>query len=259
MPSIVIVNLEKTMVDNVLANTIADIKKAVPETVPPYDPSLGINAEPLNIFTGWIKRTQAERLDEVLEVTRRRAPERVATWAQVMLPAQQVAGHELGLWSGRVAQPVVDAHADGLEDAWGIKIDHVFAPDFEQRENTYTGRTDRLQKHDIVDNLRQPPAQPDPSQPYDIELIADSFSSALPVMEQARHKLAVNPEHSLETKLRRRKTDTLYWNPGDAAFTRVSFADESVTHSYALDTVDDRLRFLADLRRKHIITTPNDW
>lgn len=241
LPEIAVFGLERTITDRVLHNALGDI--ALLGLGDP-DVERGFkafrNSEQRTAMYNWMSDRDEGDVEQLLDQTAHMTPERIAPWAKLVIGAEYEAGRQICLYSSTLPQELVEAYADGVETLIpGVEIEWIFGKPTFKENGKYTGKTGGMLKANIMESLN--------AKGHDIDLVADSFYTALPAMHKGRRILFVNPDQSLIESESFKNSTSLYWRRDDPQTTRLRMPDDAWDRIYDLGDEEDRGMLLADL------------
>jgi hypothetical protein len=183
---VAVFNLERTVVDVVFGNALADIEAAnLACDLEPENGSSSISQD-RERFLGWLAGKTELEIDPLLELTAEQAAERLLPWACLVMNEEVQMDRLICLYSVTVPQDILEAYAEGIEDAiTGADVKFVFGKPTEKIDGRYTGKLGGVNKARTVEQLI--------AQGLGIHFIADSFVSGFPAFKYARHAYAINP------------------------------------------------------------------
>ncbi len=206
MSDLAVYNLERTITDFVIRDGLRDMHDVglIPAFDMDHEKRQPVEDQKKRLLGAIASRTEAD-LDDWLDLTADRAPDRLARWAKLAITAHSQRGDEIALYSASVPHQLLEAYAEGIEESVAdANVSQLAGKPLLKSGGRFTGQTGDMLKCSVVERFL--------AEGYGISFIADSFPSARPAFKYATRPLVVNPPESRHHNNRDYNfRDLLFW------------------------------------------------
>ena len=234
---VAVFNFERTIVSGPFSYAASDAGIGLPNHENRFSPEN--EARNQARLLDWLIGKSEFDIEFLLDATTDRAWNRIAAWAKIVMSKEVSLGNELCIYSATFPEQLLNAYADGVEEAVpDLEIQHVYGRELVEEDGKYTGGRRDLPKTETLEQLE--------AEDYTIELVADSFGGAEPALRKGKKRLAVNPDYRLREMENTKQIPRLYWH-ADELMTDVSPAFSQTFRLYDLTDSHVHGAFLMDL------------